>query len=691
MLIHMWARKNGLACPAYLVVKNQIWLGLINSFLVTLLWIIAYFPGLYNSQPIPDVVEVRIELDIICSYDCTISGLNRAYVLVSNVPEESLKDYTKYCHTPDTSGHFKGKSFIVREIQCGGKRVEKVSFPEHEFCNHAEVYQSKESGKRCLLVKLLMEDGSAYYYCPRKNGDTGEKNEWCVYKVSREKDGQAKENLKTVLEQAKTSIFISQALQMELLTGESTQTDTPTSTGDYKVRLDVNNTGNYICESNAGGNDVVITVTDDKTLVHPTLESQYTCYTHSPSSKNLTLDNPVNGISALTLSHANGGPPKNVDHVHVYRKKSGGEPILLVVVTMCGEKWYYGRKEDGVVRSSPKCCIKDKWIGGRLNSERCLFPTDLGKLLGESIKNTGIGANASDFQKKLNQDSASPGRGDGYSSPNSGLCTDTAVADPSHKHTVCLNLGNECEYWSKCQGVSQDKTLVSVTEIIGQAGNHDPPSGFRKFVHRLDSGQKFCIESIKDPDGNPLNTRPRIQGLVDEVTVYYENTGGYPLLLCIKKSNGTADVTYSHYCKGTDNCWYRYKYGECNEILPGNADSGLWKLLEKLKDSPHQLTERNFSSVAISDLASLQSDHPNYDYWKILGNHDGGPWWNPVYWRLSPTCMPLIMHGLAVGAMGSIYPHLVPKTLVSAKYARIFDILSMFLAAITQILNLMFV
>ncbi|AFZ79878.1 hypothetical protein BEWA_027270 [Theileria equi strain WA] len=223
-------------------------------------------------------------------------------------------------------------------------------------------------------------------------------------------------------------------------------------------------------------------------------------------------------------------------------------------------------------------------------------------------------------------------------------------------------------------------------------------SNFFKYTHENSSwwseNIRFTVKEVKH--GNtPLILHPCINGPVDEVAVYYEGACSTenPLLICVRSDN-----SYGYYCKGNvtyckslghvsnshDNCWYRYKNGDRrSKIEPeSGTDQGLGNLLEQLKCKPHQLTSKNFSSVATADLQNLQSDHKNYDYRKIL--------WDPCTWYPSPTCMPLIMHGLAVGAMGSIYPHLVPKTLVSAKHARIFDILSMFLAAIVQILNLIF-
>ncbi|AFZ79439.1 hypothetical protein BEWA_022870 [Theileria equi strain WA] len=260
--------------------------------------------------------------------------------------------------------------------------------------------------------------------------------------------------------------------------------------------------------------------------------------------------------------------------------------------------------------------------------------------------------------------------------------------------------------------IYNDSTGGRTIQVKGTAEPSEPP-GFCKCTHTIHPGgtQQFRVNIVKDDGSAPLILCPCIEGPVDEVAAYYEKdcdsitqAKGSPLLICVKSGNSycyycKGDATYCddlghYYCKGPGTCWYRYVYkdsGNCKEIpKDGGTGSELGKLLSVLSSGDKTLTKDKHSKLSEPLKKNFQSDHPNYDYWKILGNHDGGSAWNPRYWRLSQTCMPLIMHGLAVGAMGSIYPHLVPKTLVSAKHARIFDVLSMFLAAIVQILNLIF-
>ncbi|EKX73923.1 hypothetical protein BEWA_039610 [Theileria equi strain WA] len=683
MLIHMWAQKSGLVDIGYTVVKNQIWLGLVNSFLATLLWIIAYFPGLYNSQPIPDVVEIKIELDRTYSYDCTISGPNNAYMLVGS--SNNPPGYTCYRHKPDTSGHFKGRKFIVTSICQGESPIKKVSFPEHEFCTHAEVYRSND--KKWLLVKLLMEDGSAYYYCPRKNGT---ENEWCVYKVSKKDIGNLNE-LGELLQQIKsynsnTGLKDSGELQNKLIkkfTPGSSAVKTESSDG--KIKLNLQNTRSYVCTSGTNGTKKDVPITVISVELTGTLENYY-CHVHTPCSKTLELSRDHVGagnILSITLQDPPSG--KKVDHTQLYRDPRG-QPILLVVVTTDGEKWYYGPHGRPGFRSSPQT-----WVGAKLDEDRYITEGDLENLLTKACK--GFEQNC--FQKNLNQD------GGPYSFSKNGFGNDTTVHDPSNKHTVCLDLKNICEYWSTYKSGS-NKTLISVEEKT----ELQICSEYTKFLHKMDSGSKFCIDKIQHtPSSNCINAktldlRPCIDGLVDEVSVYYGTTSSKvdidnPLLICIKKSkydssNSKNEDSYCYYCKGFENCWYRYRYGtepgkNCVQIPAESeddkcTDKGLCKLLSEL--STGTINQRFTDMSRDTYLRNLSSDHDNYDYRRVL--------WDPITGHLSGTCMPLIMHGLAVGAMGSIYPHLVPKTLVSAKHGGTFNVISMFLAALPQVLNLIF-
>ncbi|EKX72285.1 hypothetical protein BEWA_047500 [Theileria equi strain WA] len=615
MFIHMWARKSGLAYPAYLVVKSQIWLGLLNSFIVMALWTVAYFPGLYNSQPIPNVVEVRIKLDKTDSYDCTTSGPNRACMLVSGCKNS---ENVKYCHTPDTSGHFKDKKFIVKEIQCRGKRVEKVSFPEHEFCSHAEVYRSN-SDKKWLLVKLLMEDGSAYYYA-NPEGTCGR---WCVGKLpSSHKVEDIGKILKETNNCGSSQIKDSGEFQSKLLK-EASQPGVSNNTTSYadEIVLNISNTTNYVCQyEGSKKTDIIVTVTEDKTLVPSGLQN-YTCYTHRPSvSCKLDKDLKYRNGQPYPLQDSNDElKDKKVDHIHVYCNTSAGHRTdLLVIVTGDGNKHYYCQNEHGQVTGT-------KLQDGRYVSDECL-------------KNILIFIQVCDGKLQNAGGLTNLNSNDSYSKYiSSEKPKNTSSSSP---HSLTLDLGNKYPYICTNNGYKDDnnKTLVGVT-------------GFR--------GYKFCPDKITHTgivdSGNHhmLDLRPCIKGIVDEVAVYYENPMNDPLLLCIKKN----DKSYCYYCKGEDECWYR------------------------------SLTSKNYSSVR---SAKLQSDHLNYDYWKVLGNHDDGSWWNPLYWRLSGTFMPLLMHGLAVGAMGSIYPNLVPKTLVSAKCGGAFNVTSMFLAPLPHIFNLIF-
>ncbi|EKX72521.1 signal peptide containing protein [Theileria equi strain WA] len=139
---------------------------------------------------------------------------------------------------------------------------------------------------------------------------------------------------------------------------------------------------------------------------------------------------------------------------------------------------------------------------------------------------------------------------------------------------LCLDLKDTREYWSE-KNSTGEKYLVSVDFRNGNSSsNIDPPQGFRRYIHKMDSGYKFCVERIKHQNFN-LTICPCIEE-VNEATD--------PLLLCIKRSmhnSEKTDSTYCYYCKVEYSCWYRYKNGECNEILPGNRDTatGLGKLL----------------------------------------------------------------------------------------------------------------
>ncbi|AFZ80094.1 hypothetical protein BEWA_029440 [Theileria equi strain WA] len=669
MLIHMWARKNGLACPAYLVVKNQIWLAILNSFMATVLWTIAYFPGLYNSQSIPDVVEIKIELDKTDGYyPKTPDSIHRdIYMDVTQGSSLCQATYTCYVHTLNRDmGPLKDKKFIVKEIYCGGSSIKNVSFPEHEFCTYAEVYQSKESGKRCLLVKLLMEDGSAYYYA-NPEGTCGR---WCVGKLpSSHKVEDIGKILKETNNCGSSQIKDSGDFQAKLLS-QASQPGVSNKTTSYadEIVLNISNTTNYVCESEGSKKtDIIVTVAKDENLVPSVLRGQYSCYTHRPSVKR-KLDK--------TLKYQNGRPypldtmsdntfeRQNVDHVHVYCKISGNRADLLVIVMDDGSRHYYCR--NNITLSTVRI------VGTKLEDTRKILLITLLRTLRTYGSLTG--------QKGLTSLNTN-----GNYSADIKACKPTPTSSGS-SHSLTLDLGNKYPYICT---VDNMKTLISL-EV--HAPGKDPPSGFCKYTHRMDSGSKFCLDSIKLGHNNTekiLDFRPCIQGLVDEVSAYYEkgNTAK-PLLLCVK-----SDSSYYYYCKGSDDCWYRYKNGDGKEILPTGSDNntGLHGLLEKLKGDPSKaLTKDNFPNLSGDLKTRLQSDHPNYDYWKVLGNHDGGSPWNPLCWRLSGTFMPLAMHGLAVGAMGSIYPHLVPKTLVSAEHARIFNVVSMFLAAIVQILNLIF-
>ncbi|EKX72775.1 hypothetical protein BEWA_013340 [Theileria equi strain WA] len=667
MLIHLWARKKGLAYPAYLVVKNQIWLGLVNSFMVMTLWTIAYFPGLYNSQPIPDVVEIKIEFDKTDSYDCTTSGPNRVCMLVGS-SKGPPQGYTCYRHTPDISGHFKGRKIIVKEIckGCSKNGIKNVSFPEHEFCTCVEVYRSTAK-REWVLVKLLMEDGSVYYYCPRSNSG------WCVGKLSsanKLENGKLQEILKEINDGngGGNKIKDSGEFQSKLLNQASQQGATANNTTSYadEIVLNISNTTNYVCQSEGSNKtDIIVTVTEDKTLVPSALREQYTCYTHQPSVS-CKLDE--------TLRDKKGQPyplyttddtfrNTKVDHMHVYCKIADGSRVdLLVIVTDDGSRHYYCQNEYGQVTGT-------KLNDGRYVSDECLknllilIQVGDGKLYGNGLR----GLNSGNQYSETIQDGNKP--------------KETSSSSP---HSLTLDIGNRYPYICTNNGYKDNvKTLISVE------GKMEPQicSKYTKFVHRLDSGYKSCIDSLKHIN-DYLDLKPCISDLVDEVAVYYEggNPIKDPLLICIKKSKYDSsksknEDTYSYYCKGKDKCWYRYVYKEGESCKKVNTE--LNTLLNLLKDNP--LTNNNYSSV---NGAKLQSDHANYDYWKVLGNHDGGSWWNPLYWRLSGTFMPLFMHGLAVGAMGSIYPHLVPKTLVSAKHSGTFNITSMFLAPLPHIFNL---
>ncbi|EKX73827.1 conserved hypothetical protein [Theileria equi strain WA] len=94
MLIHMWFRDYRPRDIGYFVVKNQIWLGLINSCITTVLWTVAYFPGL-----IPDDKDdgVTIKLSENKRENCgnttypASNGTSKTIQVTLTIEEEELK------------------------------------------------------------------------------------------------------------------------------------------------------------------------------------------------------------------------------------------------------------------------------------------------------------------------------------------------------------------------------------------------------------------------------------------------------------------------------------------------------------------------------------------------------------------------------------------------------------------------
>ncbi|EKX73622.1 hypothetical protein BEWA_036580 [Theileria equi strain WA] len=166
MLIHMWFRDYRPRDIGYLVVENQIWLGLSNSFMVMVLWTVGYFPDFIPTEPIPDVLEIRMEPNngppYTCDYPANTTSGKTVNIIVERTTDPPGSNFYRYTHKVSNGE----PQFTLKKVQGdGSQKIEGIP-PNNSDGKATAVsayYWTGNTNKDILVEVAYTGSGTTYY------------------------------------------------------------------------------------------------------------------------------------------------------------------------------------------------------------------------------------------------------------------------------------------------------------------------------------------------------------------------------------------------------------------------------------------------------------------------------------------------------------------------------------------------